>query len=121
MGEKRLPKYPTFSEFVSWLLDEVHRNNFIDMHLVPASKFCTPCLIRIDVIVKFESLKDDQLYLIEKAGLQHIIMPEWKNSGRGRNTLELLQQFYSQLTRKQLDGLYDYYKYDIMQYFIVFY
>ncbi|XP_055384169.1 carbohydrate sulfotransferase 9-like [Condylostylus longicornis] len=82
------------------------------MHLVPASKFCTPCLINKDIIIKFESLQEDQLYLIENAGLQHVIMPEWKNSGKGRNTLELLQKFYSQLTRSQLDGLYEYYKYD---------
>lgn len=110
--ERHSPRYPTFSEFVSWLLDEIRKNNFIDMHLVPASKFCTPCLIKFDIIVKFETLEEDQLYLIEKAGLEHVIMPEWKNSGKGRNTLELLQTFYSQLTRKQLNGLYNYYKFD---------
>lgn len=110
--DRHTPRYPTFAEFVTWLLDEIHRNNFIDMHLVPASKFCTPCLINFDIIIKFETLEHDQVYLIDKAHLKHIIAPEWRNSGKGKNTLDLLQAFYSQLTRKQLDGLYEYYKYD---------
>ncbi|XP_037905578.1 carbohydrate sulfotransferase 11 isoform X3 [Hermetia illucens] len=111
-AERHKPKYPTFSEFVSWLLHEVRKSNHIDMHLVPATKFCTPCLIKFDVIAKFETLEEDQMYLIEKAGLSNVIMPEWRNTGKGKKTQELLQTFYSQLTRKQLDGLYNYYRYD---------
>lgn len=108
--DRRSPKYPTFPEFVRWLLDQIARGNFLDMHFVAASKFCTPCLINFDIIIKFESLDQDQLYLIEKTGLKRIIAPEWRNVGKGKNTLELLQQFYSQLSRKELDGLYKYYK-----------
>lgn len=91
-------------------MHEVRKSNHIDMHLVPATKFCTPCLIKFDVIAKFETLEEDQMYLIEKAGLSNVIMPEWRNTGKGKKTQELLQTFYSQLTRKQLDGLYNYYR-----------
>lgn len=63
--------------------------------------------------MKFETLEEDQLYLIKKAGLQHIIAPEWRNAGKGGNTRALLEQSYSQLTRQQLDGLYNYYRYNI--------
>ncbi|KAL5290116.1 hypothetical protein ACFFRR_009843 [Megaselia abdita] len=111
--ERTRPRYPTFSEFVSWFLEEIRLNNYIDMHLVPATSFCTPCLINIDIIVKFESLNEDQLYLIEKANLSSKIFPEWKNSGRGsKSTVELLQSFYDQLTDDQKARLYHYYKYD---------
>ncbi|KAI8115512.1 Carbohydrate sulfotransferase 9 [Lucilia cuprina] len=106
------PKYPTFSEFVRWLLDQIKHGNHLDMHFVASTQFCTPCLINFDIILKFETLEEDQLYLIEKTGLKRIIAPEWRNMGKGKNTLELLQQFYSKLSRNELDGLYDYYRYD---------
>ncbi|XP_033238272.1 carbohydrate sulfotransferase 11 isoform X1 [Drosophila pseudoobscura] len=106
-------KYPSFPEFVNWLLDQVKRGSFIDMHFVAATSFCTPCLIRFDMILKFESLTEDQLYLIEKTGLKRVIAPVWRNMGKGgRKTHELQQQFYAQLTRHEMLELYEYYKYD---------
>ncbi|XP_034107776.1 carbohydrate sulfotransferase 11 isoform X1 [Drosophila nasuta] len=106
-------KYPSFPEFVHWLLDQVKRGNYIDMHFVSATSFCTPCLIRFDMILKFESLAEDQLYLIEKTGLKRVIAPVWRNMGKGgRKTQELQQQFYSQLTRKEMMALYEYYQFD---------
>ncbi|XP_016934805.1 carbohydrate sulfotransferase 11 isoform X4 [Drosophila suzukii] len=105
-------KFPSFPEFVHWLLDQVKRGSFIDMHFVAATSFCTPCLIRFDMILKFESLAEDQLYLIEKTGLKRVIAPVWRNMGKGRKTHELQQQFYAQLTRQEMLELYEYYKYD---------
>jgi len=103
-------KFPSFPEFVHWLLDQVKRGSFIDMHFVAATSFCTPCLIRFDMILKFESLAEDQLYLIEKTGLKRVIAPVWRNMGKGRKTHELQQQFYAQLTRQEMLELYEYYK-----------
>lgn len=104
-------KYPSFPEFVHWLLDQVKRGSYIDMHFVSATSFCTPCLIRFDMILKFESLAEDQLYLIEKTGLKRVIAPVWRNMGKGgRKTQELQQQFYSQLTKQEMMELYDYYQ-----------
>lgn len=81
------------------------------MHFVSATSFCTPCLIRFDMILKFESLAEDQLYLIEKTGLKRVIAPVWRNMGKGgRKTQELQQQFYSQLTKQEMMELYDYYQ-----------
>lgn len=97
-----------------WLLDQVKRGSFIDMHFVAATSFCTPCLIRFDMILKFESLAEDQLYLIEKTGLKRVIAPVWRNMGKGRKTHELQQQFYAQLTRQEMLELYEYYKWVIL-------
>lgn len=81
-----------------------------DMHWVPITQFCTPCQIKFDIIAKFETLTEDQRYLIERAELKNYISPQWKNSGKGRNTQELTRKFFSQLTKAQLDGLCDIYK-----------
>lgn len=107
----KFPKWPLFSEFVEYLLDEINSvQPKIDMHWVPIVQFCTPCQIKFDIIAKFETLSEDQRYIIEKAKLQKFIKPQWKNSGRGRNTHDLITKFYSQLTKSQLDGLSETYK-----------
>lgn len=82
------------------------------MHWTPITHFCTPCQVRFDVIAKFETLDEDQKYLIEKAGLGHLIKPQWKNSGKGKNTQELLMKYYAQLTKYQINGLYEMFRYD---------
>lgn len=81
-----------------------------DMHWIPITQFCTPCQIKFDVIAKFETLNEDQRYIIEKAKLKQYIKPQWKNSGKGRNTQDLVAKFFAQLTKTQLDGLLDIYK-----------
>ncbi|XP_014093434.2 carbohydrate sulfotransferase 11 isoform X1 [Bactrocera oleae] len=107
------PRYPTFPEFVRWLLKQIQLGILqMDMHFISSTLFCTPCLINFDVIMKFDTLDEDQLYLITKTGLTRVIAPEWRNAGRGKNTQELLQSFYSKLSSREMQGLYQYYKYD---------
>lgn len=107
----KLPKWPLFSEFVDYLLDEMNKTNpKVDMHWIPITQFCTPCLIKFDIIAKFETLNQDQRYVIEKAKLKHFIRPQWRNSGKGRNTQALMAKFFSQLTRAQLNGLTEIYR-----------
>lgn len=105
-------RWPTFPEFVDFLLVEAKRNNVLDMHWTPITNFCTPCQVKFDVIAKFETLAEDQRYLIEKAGLGNVIKPEHKNSGKGKNTNELLMIHYAQLTKSQVKGLHEVFKYD---------
>ncbi|KAG6452009.1 carbohydrate sulfotransferase 11 isoform X2 [Manduca sexta] len=105
-------KYPVFEEFVSYILDEVRAKRSLDMHWTPYTHFCTPCRINFDVILKFETLEDDQKYLIQLAHLQDIIKPEWRNSGKGTNTLNNINHLYSRLKKSQLEGLYRLYRND---------
>lgn len=105
-------RWPTFSEFVEFLLFEAKADAPLDMHWTPITNFCTPCQVKFDIIAKFETLEEDQRYLIEKAGLRDIIRPEHKNSGKGKNTNELLMSYYAQLTKSQVKGLYEVFKYD---------
>ncbi|XP_050093110.1 carbohydrate sulfotransferase 11 [Anopheles aquasalis] len=108
-----LLKYPTFAEFVDYLLNEIkHPHDEIDMHWVPMTKFCTPCFFHYDVIAKFETLEEDQNYLISIARLDSVIKPQWKNAGKGAHTNEVVLKFFSELTGAQVRGLYDFYRYD---------
>lgn len=106
-------KYPTFSEFVNYLLDEVrHPHTEIDMHWIPVTYFCTPCFFHYDVIAKFETLEEDQNYLIAVAQLGHMIKPQWRNAGKGAHTNDLVVKLFTELDDEQVRGLYEYYKYD---------
>lgn len=68
--------------------------------------------MKFDVIAKFETLEEDQRYLIEKVSLGNVIKPEHKNSGKGKHTNELLMIHYAQLTKSQVKGLFELFKYD---------
>ncbi|CAH1640255.1 unnamed protein product [Spodoptera littoralis] len=109
----RTEKYPVFEEFVSYVLDEAKAKRSLDMHWTPYTTFCTPCKFNFDVILKFETLDEDQKFLIQLAHLQDIVKPEWKNSGKGNTaTVHIISNLYARLNRRQLDGLYDLYKDD---------
>ncbi|KAJ9592409.1 hypothetical protein L9F63_015929, partial [Diploptera punctata] len=106
------PRWPTFSEFVQYLVDVDQKGEPFDMHWTPITQFCTPCQVDFDIIMKFETLQEDQNYLIHEAGLQEFIKPEWKNPAKGRTTSELVSSYYSQLTSAQILQLYNIYRYD---------
>lgn len=109
---KHSPRYPTFEEFVRWLLCEWRAGNELDMHWTPVLQFCTPCQVRFDIIAKFETLQEDQNYLIKHVHLEHIIKPEWKNPTRGPQTRDVMKNYFQQLTKGQIADLYDMFKYD---------
>ncbi|KAJ0174152.1 hypothetical protein K1T71_010298 [Dendrolimus kikuchii] len=111
-GQTPTQRYPMFEEFVAYVLGEAKVKRSLDMHWTPYTDFCTPCKFNFDVILKFETLDEDQRYLIQLAHLQDVVKPEWKNSGKGTNTLHNINHLYSRLQKSQLDGLYKLYKYD---------
>ncbi|XP_049545740.1 carbohydrate sulfotransferase 11 [Anopheles darlingi] len=114
-----LLKYPTFSEFVDYLLDEIkHPHDVVDMHFIRVTSFCTPCFFHYDVIAKFETLEEDQNYLISIARLDNFIKPQWKNAGKGGaggvggGTKEVVHKLFSELNSDQIHRLLDYYRFD---------
>ncbi|XP_055708756.1 carbohydrate sulfotransferase 11-like [Phlebotomus papatasi] len=109
----RLPRWPTFPEFVNYLIDQIHNHRELDMHWTPITNFCTPCQVRFNIIAKFETLEEDQRYIIDKANIGHIVSPQWKNSGKGKkSTVDMLEDFYNELSDKQVKELYEFFKYD---------
>ncbi|XP_014218307.1 carbohydrate sulfotransferase 11-like [Copidosoma floridanum] len=111
---KHGPRYPLFEEFVRWLLCEWRAGNELDMHWTPIINFCTPCQVRFTVIAKFETLHDDQNYLIKLARVGHIVKPEWKNPTRGVQTKDVVSQYFSQLSKTQIKELYEMFRYDFI-------
>ncbi|XP_050595411.1 carbohydrate sulfotransferase 11 [Bombus affinis] len=108
------PRYPLFEEFVRWLLCQWRIGNELDMHWTPIVTFCTPCQVRFDVIAKFETLHEDQDYLIKQAHVGHIIKPEWKNPTRGVQTKDVIKNYFAQLSKSQIKDLYDMFGYDFV-------
>ncbi|KAG8287227.1 hypothetical protein J6590_043595 [Homalodisca vitripennis] len=147
------PRWPTFSEFVNYLIHEHNRGHSLDMHWTPITEFCSPCQVEFDLILKFdtldspgldgipprilkehihilskplcslvnsslthgvfpECLKEDQRYLIEMAGVSHLVKAEWRNPSKGPNTPDVITKYYSQLTLTQLLQLYNIYRFD---------
>lgn len=51
------PMWPTFEEFVRYVLHEADIGNVLDVHWAPYTPFCTPCNYDFDVIAKFETLE----------------------------------------------------------------
>lgn len=106
------PRWPSFPEFVEFLVDEYRKGNQFDMHWTPITEFCTPCQVPFDVIAKFETLEEDQNFLIHLANLQDIIQPQKKNQAKGRTTTEVEDAYFSLLTKAQILMLYNIYRYD---------
>ncbi|GAB0087834.1 Carbohydrate sulfotransferase [Sergentomyia squamirostris] len=101
---------PTFSEFVSYLLNEFHANHKLDNHWKPIMELCTPCQVRFDIIAKFETLDVDQIYIIEKANISNIVTPQWRNPGKKKE--KAVEDFYKELSNQQIRELYEIYEYD---------
>lgn len=98
---------------MNYLLDEHKEGKPFDMHWAPIAEFCTPCHLHMEIIAKFETLEEDQNYLIYRAKLQENIHPEWKNPAKGRTaTTNLISSYYSQLTKMEILKLYEIYRYD---------
>uniref|UniRef100_A0A1B6EP42 Carbohydrate sulfotransferase n=1 Tax=Cuerna arida TaxID=1464854 RepID=A0A1B6EP42_9HEMI len=106
------PRWPTFSEFVNYLIHEHNRGHSLDMHWTPIAEFCSPCQVEFDLILKFDTLDEDQRYLIEMAGISHLVKAEWRNPSKGPNTPDVITKYYSQLTLTQLLQLYNIYRFD---------
>lgn len=100
-------RWPSFDEFVQYLLDEHRRHAELNMHWTPIAQFCTPCQIRFDIVAKFETLDEDQRYVIARADLGRFIAPQWKNPGKGHKTADVNHKYYHQLSAQQIDGLYE--------------
>lgn len=51
------PQWPSFEEFVRYVMDEAESGKPMDVHWAPYAPFCTPCHYEFDVIAKFETLE----------------------------------------------------------------
>lgn len=55
--QNKVPRWPSFPEFVCYLLDAVSKGQVLDMHWTPITEFCTPCMFNFDIIAHTETLQ----------------------------------------------------------------
>uniref|UniRef100_A0A1B6L286 Carbohydrate sulfotransferase n=1 Tax=Graphocephala atropunctata TaxID=36148 RepID=A0A1B6L286_9HEMI len=104
---------PTFREFVRYLID-LDLLSYSDDHWIPVYLFCTPCLLRYDIIAKVETLQRDQVYTLRAANIDQLIRPRWQHRTvpAGTTTSDLARRYFSQLTTADVQKLYQKYQLD---------
>ena len=60
----------TFPEFVRYIINTLQTKGCLDMHFAPGYKHCLPCSLDYKFIGKYETLKEDTLYLINNLNLK---------------------------------------------------
>ena len=57
----------TFSEFLNYIITQIreHGRKSLDYHWAPITVVCDPCVIRYDVIAKFETLYEDSQSILD--------------------------------------------------------
>ncbi|XP_071514124.1 carbohydrate sulfotransferase 11-like isoform X2 [Panulirus ornatus] len=104
---------PSFRQFVQYILDEEETGQALDMHWIPQSRFCTPCLVNFTVFAKVETLQEDANYVIFTSGIDKVISPKIINRSLGVSTDTLTRQLLCQLLPSQMEALLQLYRLDL--------
>ncbi|XP_047484466.1 carbohydrate sulfotransferase 13-like [Penaeus chinensis] len=107
---------PTFPEFVDYLLEERAKGKAPNEHWAPYHSFCSPCQLPFDYVLRFESLLEEEAFLVAKVpGLSAVVKPH-KLHASHTDYSAVTRQYFSQLSPLKLARLYDIYRND----FIIF-
>lgn len=105
----------TFDEFVRYLLTPELSMNYqsnqssFNEHWETVEKLCHPCLIRYNVIGKYETINDDSALALHMIGADNVTFPKVaRTSGTG----EKLQHYLDQLPLGLIRNLYKLYESD---------
>lgn len=111
---------PTFSEFVDYVIDTTQNyttkkewdDNVVTW--VPFWVTCSPCINDFQVILKLETMKEDEQFLAYIANLKEIQnVHEWQNKSHNRETSSaVVPEYFTTLTKTQVQRLYNCYKLD---------
>jgi len=106
---------PNFSNFVDTMLGMPVEK--WDQHWAPIHRLCPPCA-GFHAVARMETFSDDSQYIIQMAGLSHILEVPWRNEKRKsvRSTFQLQLSYYRQLTPPQLERLVEVYRVDFETY-----
>lgn len=74
---------------------------------------CAICYLNFDVIGKSETAAEDLRYIATKAELHDSLPADiWLHSSSGGSTLMLAKEYFSTLKKKEVEELFEYYKFD---------
>lgn len=101
----------TFLEFVRYLVSDHIRP--LNSHWRQYYKLCFPCVVRYDVIGKYETMQRDVQYVLEEARIgQKLKFPRSNKNPRLPKTSEMLQKSYSKLDPELVHKLWELYSVD---------
>jgi dermatan 4-sulfotransferase 1 len=63
-------QYPTFPEFVNYLVDSFDKKKGMDLHWSPQHQACRPCSVQYDFIGHYETLYTDSDLILQKLAPQ---------------------------------------------------
>lgn len=105
---------PTFPEFVDYLLEERAKGHAPNEHWAPYYSFCSPCQVAFDYVLRFESLPQEEAFLVAKVpGLSAVVKPHKVHSSH-TDYNAVTRQYFSKLSALQLAQLYDIYRKDFV-------
>ena len=115
----RKRKEPTFKEFIKYILNTHHLK--YDEHWKPIWTLCTPCVVNYDVIGKMETFGADMAYILQQTGLDLEFNLDWVHKTSSERTSDVAAQYYSEISREDLESLYFVYKldFDLFDYDVV--
>lgn len=57
--------YPTFSQYIDYIINEYDTGEHMDEHWHPYSTFCSLCQVNYDYILRFETVEEEQNYIVQ--------------------------------------------------------
>ena len=116
-NSNRKPEMPIFWEFVQFLLKNP-KNRYLDPHWSPVYRLCSMCNIDMDFIIKVEHLNEEEIALEKYLGIENL--PQMSkfndNSLNGMNSKEITKLYFESLSKEDVEGLYNLYKYDFVMF-----
>ncbi|XP_018023525.1 carbohydrate sulfotransferase 10 [Hyalella azteca] len=107
------PCFPTFPQYVDYILEQYAAGKMLDEHWQPYTLFCSLCQVNFTYVLAFENIAEEQNFLLNHVeGLQNYPLKHEHSSEH--NYSAQVREHYSQLSRAQLDGLVDIYKDDFL-------
>ncbi|KAL7632348.1 UNVERIFIED_CONTAM: hypothetical protein RMT77_017351 [Armadillidium vulgare] len=100
---------PTWREFIRYIIKTPVTS--LDLHWRPIFAVCSPCAIKFDAIVKLEHYSEEIRYIFHVTGLKEKLEPIWLHKNNN-NTSSLLKLYFNQLSKEEINKLYEIYKLD---------
>ncbi|XP_046485014.1 carbohydrate sulfotransferase 11 isoform X2 [Neodiprion pinetum] len=102
---------PTFTEFLRFITKE----KYFDEHWAPYNQFCRPCALNYDYILKFETFKRDEDFLIQELELNQYLYTKnnVKNvNPQGATTTMISKKYFQSVPKMLLEEVYRVYEKD---------
>ncbi|XP_042888256.1 carbohydrate sulfotransferase 11-like [Penaeus japonicus] len=116
--------FPSFAEFVQYVIDSTKEyetpKEWTDnvKCWLPYWVHCSVCSTDYNIIMKLETMKDDERFLITLSRLEELKdIASWVHL-KGSSSADLAKEYYKDVTRRQMEKLYQRYRpdFDLFQY-----